>query len=443
MVAAFAALLSVLLVRVLSVTPAFESFPNQAKVAFFFSPFVVLIIVIWLSFRAHSDDKQDDEFRIFLANENPELLAKWTLRQSRQLAPPEGDSSPVAGQGQEEAITEAIADLGERAAEAPNIVSIALRELERGETKSAEAIFDSAVRDDSLAPEVRGRSARHLGALRSMNDTKGAISAYETALSHQPDDSISMIGIGILLAKNGNFASAEELFKRALEIDKAIGRKEGEAGGYGNLANLYAERGDSARAKQMYEKSLDIHEALGRKDGVARQYGNLGNIYQMQGDLEKAEAMYLAALDIDLSLDRKEGLAANYSNLGVLYKNLDDLDQAEEMHLKALDINEALGRAEGLASNYINLGILNALRGNLETAEQMLEKSLDINKDLDHKAGVASSYSNLGKVYKEKGDIEGANRFWQKSLRLYNEIGAKDKIVLVKGWIDESEKNSV
>ncbi len=38
----------------------------------------------------------------------------------------------------------------------------------------------------------------------------------------------------------------------------------------------------------MYFKGLEIDEALGRKEGMASKYANLGNVYEARGDMPAA-----------------------------------------------------------------------------------------------------------------------------------------------------------
>ena len=47
---------------------------------------------------------------------------------------------------------------------------------------------------------------------------------------------------------------------------------------YGNMGNIFQTQGDLDKAMQMVQKALDINEALGRKEGMASDYGNMGNI---------------------------------------------------------------------------------------------------------------------------------------------------------------------
>ncbi len=141
---------------------------------------------------------------------------------------------------------------------------------------------------------------------------------------------------------------------------------------------FYYLKNDLDKAEEMYRKSIAINEALGRKEGVASDYGNLGNVYQVRGDLDKAEELYRRSLAIEKKLGRREGIANQYGNLGNVYLIRDDLDKAEELYRKSLLTNEDIGRKEGAASDYSNLGNVYRIRGDLAKAEELYRKSLEL-----------------------------------------------------------------
>jgi hypothetical protein len=47
--------------------------------------------------------------------------------------------------------------------------------------------------------------------------------------------------------------------------------------------------------QEMYKKALEINEALGRKEGMASTYGKLGTVYKTR-EILRAEAMYKKSL---------------------------------------------------------------------------------------------------------------------------------------------------
>jgi Tfp pilus assembly protein PilF len=72
--------------------------------------------------------------------------------------------------------------------------------------------------------------------------------------------------------------------------------KKGMAKAYGNLGVVYKSRGELDKAEQMYRKALAINEALGSKEGMAGDYANLGIVYFTRGDLDQAEALWKKSL---------------------------------------------------------------------------------------------------------------------------------------------------
>ncbi|MDH3997309.1 MAG: tetratricopeptide repeat protein [Desulfuromonadales bacterium] len=175
--------------------------------------------------------------------------------------------------------------------------------------------------------------------------------------------------------RTGDLDAAFAVLDKWLSLSGEDKKTANTAAAYGNLGLLYATRGELEQAEEMHRKSLAIEEALGCKEGMASDYGNLGN-------LDQAEEMYRKALTIDEELGRKEGVAIQYGNLGVLYRTRGELDQAEEMYRKSLAINEELGRKEGVAIQYCNLGLLYEERSELDQAQEVWRKSLQLFTEL-------------------------------------------------------------
>ncbi|MCH8097360.1 MAG: tetratricopeptide repeat protein [Proteobacteria bacterium] len=381
-------------------------------------------------------------------------------------------------------LTIAVNALAEQRSEpdAPPGIDAALEQLSRGETDSAEALFEEILERKKVEGEASlkeaAAAAQHIGALAYLHDTDKALSAYTQAVELDPDDpdgwnmlgnlrhrvgdldgaeeacervlalgnrasdesllAIAYGGLGIINTVRGDLAKAEEFQLKSLSIVERLGRKEGMANTYGNLGIIYEKQGDLAKAEEYHLKSLAIDEEFGRKEGMASVYGNLGIIYGKQGDLAKAEEYHLKSLAIEEELGHKEGMASDYGNLGIIYEKQGDLAKAEEYHLKSLAIEEELGHKEGMASDYGNLGIIYEKQGDLAKAEEYHLKSLTIDEELGRKEAMASQYGNLGLVYEARGDLSKACGAWAKSRGLYIEVGASGSAEEVRGWMDEA-----
>ena len=141
----------------------------------------------------------------------------------------------------------------------------------------------------------------------------------------------------------GELDHAEDMHNKSLEIEKKLGRLEGQADHYGNLGLIYRTRGDLDRAEEMLKKSLEINMELGRLEGQAADYGNLGLIYRTRGELDRAENIHQKALKIYLNIGKLEGQANQYGNLGHIYQTRSDLKQTRSYWIQARDIFQQIG----------------------------------------------------------------------------------------------------
>jgi tetratricopeptide (TPR) repeat protein len=261
---------------------------------------------------------------------------------------------------------------------------------------------------------------------RALKFVKPSSSSYAALLGN----------LGLIYRICGQLDLAEDMHKKALEIEKKLGRLDGQANQYGNLGLIYQIRGELDRAEIMYRKVLEIEEQLGRLESISKLYGNLGIIYQDRGELDRAEDMHKKALEIDLKIERFEGQAAEYGNLGNVYITRGDLERGKEMFQKALEIHLKLGGLEGQATDYNNLGNIYLTQGDLDRAEDLLQKSLKIYLKLGHLVGQANQYGNLGLVYESRGDLKQARSFWRQARQLYQQIGIPHMVKQINDWLN-------
>ena len=333
--------------------------------------------------------------------------------------------SEAGAQDVRKAMTEAITALPKADAPAKSI-DAALRALEHGDAKQAQAIFAEVLQtkeaEGKKANKEAAAAARHLGALAFLHDTKAALAAYHKAVELDPENAEGWNKLGHLFKRTGELTKAKDAYNKVLALAATLQDKSWQAAATCNLGSIYLTRGNLAQAETMHRKALELNELLGSKEGMAANYGNMGIVYEKRGDLAQAEAMYKKAMKLHEALGSKEGIAVNYGKLGTIYEKRGDLAQAETMHKKALEINEALGLKKAMARNYGNLGSVYNTRGDLAQTETMHKKALEIDEALGNKEGMAENYGLLGTVYGQRGDIAQAKALLQKSVLLYQEM---------------------
>ncbi len=274
----------------------------------------------------------------------------------------------------------------------------------------------------------------------AVKSDEAQILSLETEIAGTPaiSDSVKvtdLIQAGNTAIKNGNYAIAEQLFKRAVEKDpkhKKVRndlafvmvrqRKYAEAiavlneqtkdnpfedYAYGLLGYAYWQQQDYANAEAAYRKQIEVtplnvsaHSSLGRMLLEARKY--------KEAIPELERAISLAPEDENLRV-----------SLGRAYLNLDQTDKAiaafEEaikldrapivlnnvayfLSVKSVQLDKALQYAESAVST-IAIGLRNVEISSLKM------------DDLNYVESLASYWDTLGWVYFQKGDLDTAERY--------------------------------
>ena len=122
--------------------------------------------------------------------------------------------------------------------------------------------------------------------------------------------------LGFLYDFIGDLDRAEQMHRKALRIYEKLGRMDGMANDYGNLGRMdgmandygnlgviYGKRGDLEQAEQMLRKALEIDEQLGRMEGMAISLANLGRIAEQRGNVTKARELWTKARELFRQMD--------------------------------------------------------------------------------------------------------------------------------------------
>ncbi|MBN2407359.1 MAG: tetratricopeptide repeat protein [Elusimicrobia bacterium] len=148
-----------------------------------------------------------------------------------------------------------------------------------------------------------------------------------------------LISAGKLFYRQGNYAGAEELFKKCIDMDS--GNYEANS----LLGELYAGLGKYGKAENMYKTALRLNPS------ESRLYCDLALVYEKQSRDGKAEEMYEKALEINPEK------RIQYIIFGDYYMKRSRYAEAAQVYRRALDIfrdNDVFHGA--LARCYLMLG---------------------------------------------------------------------------------------
>jgi tetratricopeptide (TPR) repeat protein len=252
-----------------------------------------------------------------------------------------------------------------------------------------------------------------------------------------PTVAIRLNNLAALFKVTNRLTEAEPLMRRALEIDeKSFGKDHPEvATDLNNLANLLQATNRLAEAEPLMRRALEIVEKSFGNDhpNVAIQLNNLAQLLQATNRLAEAEPLMRRALEIDkrsFGNDHPE-VARDLNNLAVLLKATNRLAEAEPLMRRVLEIDEeSLGKDHpNVAIRLNNLATLFQATNRLAEAEPLMRRALEIDEKSygkDH-PDVARDINNLAQLLRSTNRLAGAEPLSRWSLEILLRFTARTR----------------
>lgn len=302
--------------------------------------------------------------------------------------------------------------------------------------------------------------------LRKIVNMRGCGTAAERSnegdreISDDPSDKIQLAGEyahrGILAQEYGNFAEAEDWYRKSLKIEQCLRNPVGEAKMYHNLGAVAQEQGKLEEAKQWYYKSIDIKTKIVDEPGVAHSLGALGVLLRLLANrerqrfnleragylLKRARDQLLECLKVTEKLNDRHGLAIIYDNLGDFFReDLGDPQQAEEWYRKSLEVAKEITDRRGISMSYHHLGRIREARGNLTEAECLYRQSLQLDEVDGNQLGIARNYHHLGIVFHMRRNYTQAEEWYRKSLAITERLDYRQGNQLTQHQIERLRRD--
>jgi tetratricopeptide (TPR) repeat protein len=229
--------------------------------------------------------------------------------------------------------------------------------------------------------------------------------------------------IGLIYSAKGEADEALKYQQQALEIDREIGFRQGEASALGNIGLIYRAKGEADEALKYHKQALEIHREIGFRQGEASDLGNIGLIYRAKGEADEALKYHKQALEIHREIGYRQGEASQLGNIGLIYSAKGEADEALKYHQQALEIDREIGFRQGEASDLGNIGLIYSAKGAADEALKYLQQALEIHREIGYRQGEASALGNIGLIYSAKGAADEALKYHQQALEIHREIG--------------------
>lgn len=244
-----------------------------------------------------------------------------------------------------------------------------------------------------------------------------------------------LISEGIVNFERGDYPSATEAYRQALETGERIDDRRLVADATLNLGILATIRGDLDDALGHYRSSLSLFEQVESPGALARTYHNLGMCFIAREGWTEA----LDAFEKSLEISQKQGnlrqSAMTYVQKAAVYLELSDATVAATYCAKALDIFQKVDFPLGVAEVHKVLGSLFTRRQNWATAQGLLEESLRLCRQYRNPLGEAETHRAIGALRAARNEREQAHTSFEEALRLFENLGARREAEITRNLL--------
>ena len=214
--------------------------------------------------------------------------------------------------------------------------------------------------------------------------------------------------LGNLCQREGQYARAEEWYRRKYELDLRAGDRYEQSRALGNIGLVAMHLGELPAAREAFEAVLELAVSLNQRDAQQVALGNLGNIAFALGDAAGARELYERQKTISMDSGNVAGIINACGALGVLHGRAKDYAAAEREFAEQERQSRRIGAFDGLSNALGNLAALAQIRGDRDRAEALLREKLALCRRTGQFLGEQGALGNLAALAAERGATEEA-----------------------------------
>lgn len=233
----------------------------------------------------------------------------------------------------------------------------------------------------------------------------------------------SLLNLGNLARRQGDYANAHEYYQRALEIQHEIGDRQGQAAVLNGRGIAFDEQGKYAEAGQSYQAALQIFHEIGDRWGEGLVLNNLGIIAMGQGDWTAGRNYYERALHIARQIGDQQGSSMALNNLGLISDSAGDYPAALEYYQQSLAIAHKTGERQGRYVTLASLSLLYCHIGDYAAAYRHSQEALLGAQQSGETRVQAYAWTNLGHACLGLGRLEEAVEAYRRAVDIRGEQG--------------------
>ena len=232
-------------------------------------------------------------------------------------------------------------------------------------------------------------------------------------------ETVNALGVGY--SRLGQTADAEEQYRKAVELRRALGDRRGVASSLRNLAQMSMIRGHFDDAQAQLQEARGLFETLGDPGGLAAVDNEIGLLAEERGRYPEALDAFRRALHGREQLDDRQGMAESLNNIGFAHYQLGAYDSAQVFWKQSLDAFVKVEDGNGVVRVQQNLGLLDTARGRWDSARKLLQTSLASAEAQQMAEEAAVSRRNLAELELVQGHLAQAAQQLQRANALFKD----------------------
>jgi len=241
----------------------------------------------------------------------------------------------------------------------------------------------------------------------------------------------SLLSLGRVAEKHGDYVQAERHLKRGLEIINNF--KDNEKIKTALLLYLGVvafNYGYYTQSESFTQESLQLAEKNQDKEKISALLMRLGMIEINRGRYPEAETNLRQSLDLATELQDMEKIISLHTKLGVVAVKRNNYPQAEEHLSKGLQLAQKLGNLQRLCALYLAQAILAQSRGEVPNAHLHFKAGLDLARQIEHHWYISNIQNEWGELHLAQDDRAAAAEAFEEAKRVATQLRCEDLLAL-------------
>jgi AraC-like DNA-binding protein len=213
------------------------------------------------------------------------------------------------------------------------------------------------------------------------------------------------------------------------------------------LGNVYLTMKDLATADSLFRLALEDEKILNSDVGQAINYANIGAIFEQQGKYDSAWVYYKKSMEYNRKGKSDLGISLCYTHFGQLHEKNRQWDKAISEYKNAYEMMEKSGDQWHWLESVIALANVNISKGDMNEAQRYIQQAQEIATNihsLEHQAQVAELQY---KMEEAKGNYHQALSYFKLRNKLNDSVGSPEELLHTQNYrvryVNERHQNEM